>query len=318
MDKEDEIRIGVSTCLLGEQVRYDGGHKRHHLITDVLSAYVCFVAVCPEVEVGMGIPREPVRLVRNGEGLRMLGRDSGADYTRAMQRYGRRRMRELARLDLHGYILKKGSPSCGMARVRTYTPAGAPAGPGRGLFAEELIERFPLLPVEEEDRLSDPRLRENFIEQVFAYRRLRTMFSGSWSLARLVEFHRSEKLLLMAHDPAAQKQLGQLVAGAKSTARRELATAYQQGFMRALARRATPRRHANVLHHVLGYFKKQLTATDKEEFLALVEKFRTGLVPLIVPITLVRHYARLFGVAYLEGQTYLEPHPKELMLRNHA
>ncbi|RMF23251.1 MAG: DUF1722 domain-containing protein [Deltaproteobacteria bacterium] len=314
----DEIRIGVSTCLLGENVRYDGGHKRHHLITDVLAAHVTLVPVCPEVELGMGVPREPVRLVRDESRVRMIGTKSGRDFSADVRRYAGRRVRELGRLALDGYILKKGSPSCGMERVRTYTPAGVPAPGGRGLFAEALLSRMPLLPVEEEGRLSDPELRENFIERVFAHHRLRAALSGRWRISDLAGFHAREKLLLMAHDPAAQKRLGRLVADAKAARRQEVADGYRRGFMQALARRATRRKHVNVLQHALGYFKRQLEPADKVEFLETIESFRKGLVPLIVPITLLRHYVRRFGVETLAGQTYLEPHPKELMLRNHA
>jgi uncharacterized protein YbgA (DUF1722 family) len=205
-----------------------------------------------------------------------------------------------------------------MERVRVYAEGGMPEKTGRGLFAEALLAAHPLLPVEEEGRLNDPRLRENFFERVFAFRRLMGLFRPRWGVGDLVRFHTAEKLLLMAHDPATYQSLGRLVAGAKGMAREVLRAEYSAGFMRALAKIATAKKHANVLQHLAGYFKRDLSAAQKQELGGVIEDFRNGLLPLIVPVTLIRHYVRLYGVAYLEGQTYLSPHPKELMLRNHV
>jgi uncharacterized protein YbgA (DUF1722 family)/uncharacterized protein YbbK (DUF523 family) len=312
------IRIGISACLLGERVRYDGGHKRDPWIVETLGRYVEWVPVCPEVEMGLGTPRETLRLVRIGESLHMVMPKTGADYTRPMQEFAQRRVMELAGEDLHGYILKKDSPSCGMERVRVFDAKGVPAKSGRGVFAEALLRRLPCLPVEEEGRLSDPRLRENFIERVFAYHRLRHFFAGGWKLGDLVQFHTAHKLLLMAHSPQAYAALGRMVAQAKKMSRAEFRARYESEFMTALSQLATTRRQANVLLHILGYFRKQLDSDSRQELLGVIGDYKRGLIPLIAPLTLIRHCVRRFDVAYLRGQAYLEPHPKELMLRNHV
>jgi len=314
--REDRLRIGVSSCLLGENVRWDGGHKRDRFLTDELGPFVEWVPVCPEVEVGLGTPRPTLRLVRRGDDVRMVEPKSGADHTDAMRAYARRRVRALDREGLSGYVLKKDSPSCGMERVKVYAGPGAGAREGRGLFAEALIERFPHLPVEEEGRLGDARLRENFVVRVFAYRRLRRLFASRWSAGKLVAFHTAHKLLLLAHVPAAYSRLGRLVADARSVAREELSRRYQDEFMEALARPSTRRLHTNVLQHMAGYFRGRIDVADRDELLALIEEHRLGRLPLIVPLTLVRHHARRLGVTYLLGQVYLDPHPKELMLLN--
>ena len=316
----DEIRIGVSSCLLGEKVRFDAGHKRDRFLTGTLARCVRFVAVCPEFELGLGAPRESLRLVAGEDGPRLVAPRSGADHTRAMRAWARAKLDQLGALDLSGFVLKKDSPSCGWARVRVHRGAGpgTPTRDGRGLFAAALCERFPLLPVEEEGRLSDLPLRENFLERVFGYRRLRALFGGRWKLADLVRFHTAEKFLLLAHGEAGYRALGRLVARAKGQPRAELAGHYSRLYMETLAVRATPGRHANVLEHMLGFFDAALSAADKAELLALVRDLRRGLVPLVVPVTLLRHHVRVHGVSYLEGQRYLEPHPRELMLRNHA
>lgn len=312
------IRIGISACLLGEKVRYDGGHKRDGYLVETFGRFVEWVPVCPEVEMGLDTPRDTLRLVRVGENVRMVMPKTGADHTDGMQSFARRRMRQLEKEDLCGYVLKKGSPSCGMERVRVFDSHGVPAKSGRGLFAEALLSHFPHLPVEEEGRLYDPRLRENFIERVFAYRRLRTLFGGRWKLGDLVAFHTAHKLLLMAHSPRAYASLGRLVAGGKSLPHAELRSRYKTEFMGALGEKATPRRQTNVLQHIAGFLRTHLDETSRRELLALIEDYRLGLVPLIVPVTLIRYFLRRFPVPYLRGQVYLEPHPKELMLRNHV
>jgi len=312
------IRVGISTCLLGENVRFDGGHKRDPYLVEILGRYVEWVPVCPEVELGLGTPRETLRLVRIGEDVRMVMPKTGQDHTDGMRLFADRRVRKLEKEELCGYILKKDSPSCGMERVRVFDAHGVPAKSGRGLFADALLRHFPNLPVEEEGRLSDPRLRENFIERVFAYRRLRTLFAARWKVGDVVAFHTAHKLLLMAHSPKANASLGRLVAEAKKMPRPVLRERYETEFMRALSAIATTKRQANVLLHIVGYFRERLDADSRRELLGVIEDYRRGLVPLIVPITLIRHYVRRFDVPYLRGQIYLEPHPKELMLRNHV
>jgi uncharacterized protein YbgA (DUF1722 family)/uncharacterized protein YbbK (DUF523 family) len=317
---EEPIRIGVSSCLLGAKVRFDGGHKRSDFLVDKLGSFVEFVPVCPEVEIGLGVPRETLRLVRDGtaHAIRLVANQTAIDHTKAMNSYAERRVMALGREGLSGYILKKDSPSCGMERVRVYGSSGMPTRDGLGLFAAALMRRYPNWPVEEEGRLNDPHLRENFVERVFAYRRLRSFFSSRWTLGGLVRFHTTHKLTLMAHSPKAYRELGRFIADAKRMARDNVPERYESAFMEALKKLATTARHANVLQHMLGYLRPHLDQDSREELVTLIEDYRRGLVPLIVPIALFRHYVRKFDVAYLRGQVYLEPHPKELMLRNHV
>jgi uncharacterized protein YbgA (DUF1722 family)/uncharacterized protein YbbK (DUF523 family) len=313
----EPIRIGISSCLLGENVRYDGGHKEDRFITQTLSRYFEYVPVCPELEVGMGVPREAIRLAGDPESPRLLGVRSEIDHTVEMQRFSARRVRELASQELDGYIFKKDSPSCGTQRVRVWE-GGVAVRKGIGMFAAAFMAEFPLVPVEEEGRLSDPVLRESFIERVFCHHRWRTFRKSGLTRGRLVAFHTAHKLLVLAHSPRHYQELGRLVAAAKSLRPSELADRYGATLLAALAVKATPRKHANVLEHIAGYFKRDLSTAEKEELQGLITDYREGLVPLIVPLTLVKHYVRKLGVEYLEGQVYLNPHPKELMLRNHV
>jgi uncharacterized protein YbgA (DUF1722 family)/uncharacterized protein YbbK (DUF523 family) len=312
------IRIGISACLLGEPVRFDGGHKRDAFLTETFGRFVEWVPVCPELECGLGTPREAMRLVHIEQGLRLLTVKTGIDLTEQMERFSRSRISALVRDDLSGYVLKKDSPSCGLERVKIYDRHGSAVRGGRGLFATALVEAFPHLPVEEEGRLADPRLRDNFIERVFAYWRLRGLLNGRWTLGGLVRFHTAHKLLLLAHAPQAYRGLGQLVAGARGMSRQELERRYFDGFMHALAQLSTTRRHTNALQHMAGYFRDRLDAASKRELAETITDYGRGLVPLVVPLTLIRHHVRTLDVTYLAGQTYLEPHPKELMLRNHV
>jgi uncharacterized protein YbgA (DUF1722 family)/uncharacterized protein YbbK (DUF523 family) len=309
------LRLGVSACLLGQPVRFDGGHKRDRFVTDLLGAHVEWVPVCPELEAGLGVPRPALRLVRESGALRLVETRSGRELGTRIRRYAVRRVRALRGLELCGYVLKKDSPSCGMARVKVYEGATARRD-GRGLFAEALMQALPCLPVEEEGRLSDPALRENFVERVFAYRRLRQLFRGRWTRGRIVAFHTAHKLQLMAHSQLAYADLGRRVAEVWSAPRAAFRAGYTQMFMAALARIATRGRNANVLQHAAGHLSRLLGAPARGELAALIHDYRSGLVPLVVPITLLRHHARAHGVAYLEGQSFLEPHPRELMLRN--
>jgi uncharacterized protein YbgA (DUF1722 family)/uncharacterized protein YbbK (DUF523 family) len=310
------IRIGVSSCLLGQEVRFDGGHKRDRFLTDTLGPFVEWVPVCPEVEAGLSIPREAMRLERQGTSLRLMTVKSGVDLTGRLTTYASRRVAKLAHDDLSGYVLKKNSPSCGLERVKVYEAHGVAIRSGRGLFAAALQARLPHLPIEEEARLLDPRIRDNFVERVFAYHRLRALLNGRWKHGDLVRFHTSHKLTLMAHLPRAYQDLGRLVAGVKALTRADVERRYTQTFMTALQALATRRRHANVLQHMAGYFKTALDDVSKQELRTSIDDYRLGLVPLIVPLTLVRHHVRQHAVSYLENQTYLAPHPKELMLRN--
>jgi uncharacterized protein YbgA (DUF1722 family)/uncharacterized protein YbbK (DUF523 family) len=311
-----ELRIGVSSCLLGREVRYDGGHKHDRFLTDVLGRHVRWVPVCPELELGLGVPREAIRLEGPASEPSLVGVRSRVDHTEAMRAYARRRVRQLADLDLHGYVLKKDSPSCGMERVRLY--GSAVTRDGVGLFARALIEHAPLLPIEEEGRLNDPRIRENWIERVFAYRRFRDVALARFSRKAVVEFHTIHKFQLLAHGTAPYQALGRLVARIATFAPRAFLDAYGEAFMHALRTRATPARHINVLQHLAGFFKDQLSSGEKKELAEVFADYREGIVPLVVPITLVRHHAAKHRAEYVLAQTYLSPHPKELMLRNHV
>ena len=313
------IRVGVSSCLLGQKVRFDGQHKRDRFLVDELGPFVEWVPVCPEVEAGFGIPRDTLRLVASSDGPRMMVQKTGEDVSTRMNRYSARRVAALGKLDLCGYVLKSRSPSCGMERMKVY-PSNTPGVMGKpegvGLFAAALMATYPNLPVEEEGRLGDPTLRENFIERLFAYRRLRDLWRSRWMLGSLVTFHTAVKMSLLTHSTDGYRALGKLVADGKSLPREDLGAQYEAGFMATLKKPATRGRHANVLTHMLGHLKKTLNDDDKRELLTAIEDHQRGLVPLIVPITLLRHHARRLNVGYLLGQTYLDPHPKELMLRN--
>ncbi len=314
------LRIGVSSCLLGAPVRFDGGHKRNDFLADTLGRFVEYVPVCPEMEIGLGVPRETLRLVREAgaNAPRLVANKSGVDHTHRMNSYAQRRINALGAEDLAGFVLKRDSPTCGMERVRVHDACGMTTRDSSGLFAAALMRHCPNLPVEEEGRLNDPHLRENFVERVFAYRRLRTFFSAPWTLGGLVGFHTRHKLTRMAHSPAAYSELGRLVANAKGGAHETVGRQYEDAFMQTLKKIANSARHTNVLHHIFGYLRRHLEPDPREELLTLIDDYRRGLVPLVVPIALVRHHVRKFKINYLQGQVYLEPHPKELALRNHV
>ena len=317
---ESSIRIGVSSCLLGNEVRFDGGHKRDRFVTDLLGDFFEWVPVCPEVEVGMGTPRPALRLVDRGNegGVRMVEIKSQRDHTSSMEKYAAKRVRSLKALDLCGYILKKNSPSCGMTRVKIYPETGMPRPDGRGLYASALMETYPNLPIEDEGRLNDAKLRENFIERVFAYQRLRRLFRGRWTTGQVVDFHTTHKLQLMAHSTVAYRELGRQVAGVKGKPRADFREGYASGFMATLSTVASRGRNANVLQHAAGHLNKFIDSASRSELSELIHDYRKSLVPLVVPITLIRHHARCHDIQYLNGQAFLEPHPRELMLRNHV
>lgn len=318
--RERPLRVGISTCLLGQKVRFDGGHKHDRYLTDILGAYFEFVPVCPELEVGMGVPRESVRLVGTVDAPRMIGHRSGEDWTERMARYSAKRLAQLGKMGLSGYILKKDSPSCGMERVKVYPSeeGGLPDKHGVGLFARPLLEGLPLLPVEEEGRLHDAHLRDNFIVRVFAFHRLQGLFAGRWTRGQVVAFHAAHKLLLMAHSPPHYAELGRLVAKVKATPPAEFRDLYSRTFMEGLRVKATTKKNVNVLQHIVGYLREHVAPAERQDILGVVEDYRRELVPLVVPLTLLRHYVRKHQIAYIADQVYLSPHPKELMLRNHV
>ena len=317
-DTHTPIRLGISSCLLGNPVRYDGGHKLDRYLRDVLGRFVEYVPVCPEVECGLPVPREAMRLVGNSACPRLVTRNSGNDLTEQMQTWARRRVKELERERLCGFVFKSKSPSSGMARVKVYTEKGMPSSSGVGLFAAAFMEHFPLLPVEEEGRLHDPLLRENFVERIFVMRRWYELLDRGASRGALVAFHTRHKLLVMAHSPKHYRSLGRLVAAPKSGPVQDLFDEYLGLLSQALSLKATPAKNTNVLQHVMGYFKKDLSGSEKQELLELIGDYRKGLLPLIVPVTLLNHYVRKYDQPYLRDQVYLRPHPLELQLRNHC
>lgn len=310
-------KVGVSSCLLGEPVRYDGQHKRDRFLTDTLGRYVEWVPVCPEVECGLSIPREAMRLVGDPESPRLLTSRTEKDMTGRMEEFSRRRVRELKAEDLSGFIFKSRSPTSGMKRVKVYDENGVPRSVGVGVFARIFMEHFPLLPVEDDGRLHDPGIRENFVERLFCLQDYRDTVLPDGRARDLVDFHSRYKMQLMAHNPELLKQMGRLVAGDEHQDD-DPAAEYERLLMDAMRERATPPRHANVLTHILGFFKEQLTSEEKAELLELIEQYRRELIPLIVPVTLVRHYVLKYNQPYLAQQSYLNPHPTELKLRNHA
>ena len=315
---EHRIRLGISTCLLGQKVRYDGGHKLERFLTDTLGQYVEYVPVCPEVECGFGIPREAFRLVGNPESPRLVTSSTHQDYTERMMKWAKRRVIELEGEGLCGFIFKSNSPSSGMERVKVYGEKGMPVKKGRGIFARIFIEYFPLVPVEDEGRLHDPGLRENFVERIFALKRWRETLSKKCTMADLVEFHTHHKLLIFSHSEKHHRTMGKLVAAGKEMPLKELYARYEALLMEALRLKTTPKKNSNVLMHMMGYFKKQLASDEKQELLEIIRQYRDGYIPLIVPITLINHYVRKYNQPYLSKQTYLCPHPIELQLRNHV
>lgn len=316
-DFENKITIGVSSCLLGNEVRYDGGHKHDRYITETLGRYLSFVPVCPEVECGLPIPREAMRLVGEVDRPRLVTNKTGVDHTDRMLTWARKKVAELEKENLCGFIFKNRSPSSGMERVKVYDGNNVPRAVGVGIFARAFKDHFPLLPTEEEGRLHDPLLRENFIEQIFVYQRWREVADAP-TAAKLISFHTTHKLLLMAHSEKHTREMGRLMAQAGSLELDTFIERYQELLMAAMSLKPTTKKHVNVLQHMMGFFKKLISADEKQELLSVIEQFRNNIVPLIVPVTLINHYIRKYQEPYLMEQHYLNPHPLELKLRNHA
>lgn len=313
-----KIKLGISSCLLGEKVRYDGGHKLDHYLVDSLGRFVDWVPVCPEVETGLGTPREAMRLVGKADNPRLMTRSSGIDLTDRMKRWARDRLRQLEQEELCGFIFKSRSPSSGMARVKIYSPEGVSGPVGSGIFAQAFMDSFPLIPVEDDGRLHDADLRENFIERVFVYARWRELCRSRASAGALVDFHSEHKYLLMAHSLSHLRQLGRMVANTDGLTPAQLYEQYLPVLMDGLRLKATVKKNTNVLQHMLGYFKRQLGQDEKQELLEIIAEYHQGLVPLVVPVTLMNHFVRKYQEPYLARQHYLKPHPLELMLRNHV
>ena len=318
MENTEKIKLGISACLLGQSVRYNGGHQLDHFLKDTLGKYVDYIPVCPEVECGFGVPREAFRLIGKPDRPQLITIHTKQDVTERMETWSRKRVVEIEGEGLCGFIFKGGSPSSGMERVKIYDDKGVPAKIGVGLFARIFMEHFPLIPVEEDGRLHDPALRENFIERIFALRRMAKVSREKNPLHAIVDFQTRNKLLIMSHSPKHLQEMGRLVADTKAITPQNLLRRYQELFMEALKLKATPRKNTNVLMHMMGYFKKDLDPSEKQEILEIIDEYRRKLIPLIVPVILISHYVRKYDQPYLKDQTYLNPHPLELQLRNHV
>ena len=309
----------MSSCLLGEEVRWDGDHKYDQYVRDVLGSYFDYVSICPEVDVGMGVPRETVALYGTLENPKMITKRSKTDWTKKMNHYTKDRIHELTKENLCGYVFKNKSPSCGIGKVPIYSEFGSSRmRHGSGVFASSFVKVFPLVPVEDEGRLHDPVIRENFIVRIFCFHRLQLLVRKSFSIGSLVRFHTRHKFLILSHSRKKYDDMGELVANAKKIKTAELKTRYSKLFMAALTYKSTPKKNTDVLLHMVGFLKKILTREGKKDILSVIEDYRNELLPLVVPVTLIYHQVKKHNIEYLLDQVYLNPHPKELMLRNHV
>ena len=314
----EKIRLGISACLMGQNVRYNGGHTHDPFLTRTLGQYVDYVPVCPEVECGLPVPREAMRLVGDPANPILVTVKTGIDMTKQMKTWAKERLDALQEENLCGFIFKSKSPSSGMERVKVYDANGVPSNSGVGIWARMFMDRFPLLPVEEEGRLHDPVLRENFIQRIFVFKRFQELRTKGIRRGGLVDFHTRHKLLIMAHSPSHYRAMGKWVADIKNQEHESLYDDYAALLNSAMCLRSTIAKNVNVLMHIMGYFKKQLSADEKQELLEIIDQFKNHYVPLVVPITLINHYVRKYQEPYLKTQVYLAPHPSELGLRNHV
>lgn len=316
--EHEPLQIALSACLLGHSVRFDGGHKNNNFVTQSLSGLAKLIPVCPEVEMGLGTPRPAMHLNKQGSDIRLLvSRDHSIDHTHRILQYLQSKLADLSEID--GYIFKKNSPSCGLFRVPVViNDNGYKERNGQGLFAKGFIERYPLIPVEEEGRLNDKQLQENFFERVYAYRRWKQIPQAETNVHGFIQFHSRHKLMIMARGSHYYKELGQMVSGTSKRDLQQRSEDYIERFMQVMEVKATPGRHVNVLQHILGYFKNVLTTNDKKELLDVFESYRQNQIPLITPIILLRHYLRIFPQGYINQQHYLQPYPEQLALRSYV
>lgn len=313
---DEKIPVGISACLLGDEVGFDGRHERDRFVTGVLSDYVRWIRVCPEVGAGLGVPRETFRQVRDGDRVRIVGNRSGRDVTDAVSSFAGEYVNLIVGAGLRGFVLKQDSPSCGLERVRVYDDNGIPVRSGSGIFTRALRERFPLLPVEDDGRLKDPRIRENFITRVFTYHRWLRLVGSGPTPSDVVAFHTAHKMLILAHSPVHYRSLGPLVAKAGSMPMAELLRRYEAGLMEGLKNIASPGRHFNVLQHLAGFLKDGLRDGDRRKLQAVFDDYRRGRVPLIAPLVLLHHHLKHLRDDWVDAQVYLEPFPHELGLRS--
>lgn len=314
----EKIKIGISSCLLGDKVRYDGNHQLDRFITETLGQFFEWIPVCPEIEFGLPVPREPMHLFGSTESPRLITIKTGIDYTERMLTWSERKLKKLEKENLCGFNFKSRSPSSGIGGVKVYRPSGTVTKMGKGLFGGSFMKHFPSIPAEDDGRLHNPRFRENFIERIFVLKRWQEFKKKGTLIKDLISFHTDHKLLIMAHSPRHYSFLGRLIANTKKEKREKLLSEYIINLMEGIKLIATVKKNTNVLQHIQGYFKKHLTSDEKQELLGIIESYSKNFIPLIVPITLINHYVRKYNVAYLKRQYYLEPHPMELMLRNHV
>lgn len=311
----EKITVGISSCLLGEKVRFDSGHKQSTYVNKELRDYFDFVSVCPEVGMGLPVPRPTIRLMSNEERIALVDtKDASNDHTDGMMHFTREKVAELKDTEMCGYIVCAKSPSCGMERVKVYTRGHARTD-GVGLYTEHLMKKMPWLPVEEDGRLNDPVLKENFVARVYSLKDFYASMGGEPTPGKIVAFHSRYKLTLMAHDPQSYKSLGRLVASQADYQPDEFYQAYRLGLMEGLKNRASRKNVTNVLMHIQGYFKRSLNKDEKAELAHVIDDYRTGLLPVLAPLTLLKHYLNAYPDDYLAHQQFLQPHPEEMRLR---
>ncbi|KJY84529.1 membrane protein [Vibrio galatheae] len=312
---QQQIKIGISSCVLGERVRFDSGHKISKFVTKELSPYFEFISVCPEVGAGMPVPRPTIRLMSNEDRIELVEtKDVTKEHTQAVVDYSKSKIAQLEQELLCGYIVCAKSPTCGMERVKVYRKDGA-TNVGVGLYTKELMTQMPWLPVEEDGRLNDPLLKENFITRVYTLKDFYSSMGEAPTRGKIVAFHSRYKLTLMAHHPSSYKQLGKLVANVKDYDIDDFYRLYREGLMKAMAHRASRKNNTNVLMHLQGYFKRELDKQQKQELRQVIDDYRVGLLPLLAPLTLIKHYLTAHPDAYLAEQAFLQPYPQELRLR---
>ncbi|HUI46146.1 MAG TPA: DUF523 and DUF1722 domain-containing protein [Nitrospirota bacterium] len=315
---DDKVKIGISSCLLGNGVRYDGANKLDHNLRITLGRFVEWVPVCPEVEAGLPVPREAMHLVGDPAAPRLVTKFTGVDHGNRVAGWAKKKFFHLEKAGICGFVFKARSPSCGLEDVKIHCQSGRAHGKGAGIFAKAFMDHFPSLPVEDEEGMRNAVIRENFVERIFVYQRWREFKTQDGTTEGLVRFHASHKLLMMSHSIRHLRELGAIIVYGKKLKRSILFARYEQALIAGMRLPGTVKKHTKVLQHLAGCFKKQLNRGDKKELQESILRYHGGLVPLIVPVTLIRHYAGKYNLPYLKYQCYLNPHPLELMLKNHV
>jgi uncharacterized protein YbgA (DUF1722 family)/uncharacterized protein YbbK (DUF523 family) len=309
------MKIAVSACLLGEKVRFDGGHKHDRFVTDELGKYASFAPFCPEA-IAFGTPRPSIRLVNKESDYRVISNKNGDDLTDELIEKSYQELYKIVQNDLSGIIFKSKSPSCGMGSAKAYLENGFADSKADGVFVAICKEKFPLLPMEEEGRLQDDWLRENFIMQLFAYNSFEVLKKSNPTIKMLVDFHTKNKFLLQAKDEKIYRVLGNIVGNHEKLPFDELLSNYEYNFKTAIAKKSSIKRNRNVLEHMSGFFKNELSSVEKETLHEQIEEYAQKIVPIVVPLSTIKLYAKKYNNEYLLGQVFLDPYPKELALRS--